>query len=81
MRDKEKLELLSNIEKMKREDADAAAAKRERINTLMRQAAEANSQSLVEKDKRATEAKDLDNEIATYQRAKDAKEYEAQLEA
>ena len=66
MRDKEKLELLSNIEKMKKEDADAAAAKRERINTLMRQAAEANAQSLVEKDKRAKEAKDLDGEIATY---------------
>ena len=66
---------------MKREDAEGAAAKRERINTLMRQAAEANAQSLVEKDKRAKEAKDLDNEIATYQRAKDAKEYEAQLEA
>ena len=66
---------------MKREDAEGAAAKRERINTLMRQAAEANAQSLVEKDKRAKEEKDLDNEIATYQRAKDAKEYEAQLEA
>lgn len=63
MRDKEKLELLANIEKMKREDADAAAAKRERINTLMRQAAEANSQSLIEKDKRTKEEKDLDNEI------------------
>jgi len=50
VRDKEKLELLANIEKMKREDADAAAAKRERINTLMRQAAEANAQSLVEKE-------------------------------
>lgn len=66
MRDKEKLELLANIDKMKREDADAAAAKRERINTLMRQAAEANAQSLVEKDKRAKEAKDLDTEISAY---------------
>ena len=66
MRDKEKLELLANIDKMKKEDADAAAAKRDRINTLMRQAAEANAQSLVEKDKRAKEEKDLDNEIAHY---------------
>jgi len=56
---------------MKREDADNACAKRERINTLMRQAAEANAQSLIEKDKRAKEAKDLDNEIIHYQRAKD----------
>ena len=56
---------------MKREDAEGAAAKRERINTLMRQAAEANSQSLIEKEKRAKEEKDLDNEIASYQRAKD----------
>ena len=62
---------MGNIEKMKKEDADAACAKRERINTLMRQAAEANAQSLVEKDKRTKEEKDLDNEIAHYQRAKD----------
>ena len=71
MRDKEKLELLANIDKMKKEDASAASAKRDRINTLMRQAAEANAQSLIEKEKRAKEAKDLDNEITAYQRAKD----------
>jgi len=53
IRDKEKLNLVANIEKMKREDADAAEAKRHRINNLMKQAAEANSQALIEKQKRS----------------------------
>ena len=43
VRDKERLLLLANIEKMKKEDEQQAAAKRERINTLMKQAAEANA--------------------------------------
>ena len=34
---------------MKQEDESAAQAKRERINMLMKQAAEANAQSLVQK--------------------------------
>ena len=42
VRDKERLQLLANIEKMKREDEEAAEAKRQRINMLMKQAAEAN---------------------------------------
>ena len=53
IRDKERLELLSNIERMKKEDSEQAEAKRQRINTLMKQAAEANAQSLIEKEKRA----------------------------
>ena len=56
VRDKERQQLLNNIEKMKKEDADAAEAKRNRINTLMKQAAEANAQSLVQKEKRIKEA-------------------------
>lgn len=47
----------------------------------MKQAAEANAQSLIEKEKRAKEEKDQENSIISYQRAKDQKEYEAQLEA
>ena len=43
IRDKERLELLANIERMKKEDAEQAEAKRQRINTLMKQAAEANA--------------------------------------
>lgn len=58
IRDKEKANLLANIEKMKREDAEAAEAKRQRINNLMKQAAEANAQSLIEKQKRAQEEKE-----------------------
>lgn len=36
IRDKERLELLANIERMKKEDAQQAEAKRERINALMK---------------------------------------------
>jgi len=36
IRDKERLELLANIERMKKEDATAAEAKRQRINMLMK---------------------------------------------
>ena len=43
IRDKERLELLANIERMKKEDAQQAESKRQRINVLMKQAAEANS--------------------------------------
>jgi len=41
--------LLKNIERMRKEDEAAAMAKKERVNTLMKQAAEANAQSLLEK--------------------------------
>ena len=77
IRDKERLELLANLERMRKEDSAAAEAKRQRINMLMKQAAEANSQSLIEKEKRAKEEKDQEMEIIAYQRAKDQKEYEA----
>ena len=36
IRDKERLELLANIERMKKEDEAAAEAKRQRINMLMK---------------------------------------------
>lgn len=42
IRDKERLQLLAHIDKMKKEDEDAAQAKRDRVNMLMKQAAEAN---------------------------------------
>ena len=42
---------------MKKEDSTQAEAKRQRINMLMKQAAEANAQSLIEKEKRANEEK------------------------
>jgi len=43
VRDKERLELLANIVRMKKEDTDAGESKRQRINMLMKQAAEANA--------------------------------------
>ena len=36
VRDKERIQLHSNLDKMKQEDAVAAQAKRERINMLMK---------------------------------------------
>jgi len=81
IRDKEKFNLMSNIDTMKREDAEAAESKRQRINNLMKQAAEANAQSLIEKNKRSNENKAHEDSIIEYQRARDEKEYEAQCEA
>jgi hypothetical protein len=49
IRDKERMELLANIDRMKQEDAMMAEQKKQRINDLMKQAAEANAQSLIEK--------------------------------
>jgi len=81
IRDKERIQLLANIERIKREEASAAEQKRARINTLMKEAAVSNAQSLSLKDKRVREEKDEETKIIEYQRAKDQKEYEAQLEA
>jgi len=53
IRDKERIELLNNIQKMKLEDDANLEAKRQRVNILMKQAAEANAQATIEKDKRA----------------------------
>ena len=47
----------------------------------MRQAAEANQQAILQKDKRKVEEKALEDEIINYQKDKDRKEYEATLEA
>ena len=58
VRDKERVELLKNIERMRKEDEAAALAKKERVNTPMKQAAEANAQALMEKTKRQQEEKD-----------------------
>lgn len=66
---------------MRKEDESAHEAKRAKVNLLMQQAAEANSQALVEKTRRETEEKDLDNQITEHQRKKDQKEFEAQQEA
>lgn len=52
LRDKEKIELQANIEKMRKEDESAHEAKRAKVNLLMKQAAEANAQALIEKQRR-----------------------------
>ena len=81
IRDKERLQLLANINKMKKEDEVQAEQKRGQIQVLMRQAAEANQQAILQKDKRKVEEKALEDEIINYQKDKDRKEYEATLEA
>jgi len=48
---------------MKKEDAEQAQSKRNRINMLMKQAAEANAQSLIDKEKRSKEEKDTEKDI------------------
>jgi len=60
IRDKEKIELAANIQKMRKEDESAHEAKRAKVNLLMKQAAEANAQALIEKQRREQEEKDLD---------------------
>ena len=77
LRDKEKIELQANIEKMRKEDEAAHEAKRQKVNLLMKQAAEANAQALIEKQRREQEEKDQDAEIAEHQRKKDQMEFEA----
>ena len=47
VRDKERLQLLANIEKMKKEDEIQAEEKRKQVQLLMKQAAEANQQAIV----------------------------------
>ena len=67
-----------NIEKMRKEDEAAHEAKRAKVNLLMKQAAEANAQALIEKQRRAQEEKDEENQIAEHQRKKDQEQFEAQ---
>lgn len=71
LRDKEKIELQANIEKMRKEDEVAHEAKRQKVNLLMKQAAEANAQALIEKQRRLQEEKDQDQAIADHQAKKD----------
>jgi alpha-D-ribose 1-methylphosphonate 5-phosphate C-P lyase len=47
----------------------------------MQQAAEANQQALIQKEHRAKEEKVQEEKIIAYQKERDRKEYEAQLEA
>jgi hypothetical protein len=51
---------------MRKEDESAQVAKKERVNTLMKQAAEANAQALMEKTKRQQEEKDQEQAIVAY---------------
>jgi len=71
VRDKERCQLLANIEKMKKEDEATAQAKRDRTLQMIKQAAEANQQATLQKEKRIKEEKDAEEEIIAYQKMKD----------
>ncbi len=47
IRDKERIQLLEHIEKMKKEEEIQQEEKRRQINLLIQQAAEANQQALI----------------------------------
>jgi hypothetical protein len=66
---------------MKKEDEVQQEDKRLQINMLMKQAAEANAQALLQKEKRIREEKTQEEEIIAYQKDRDRKESEAQVEA
>ena len=66
---------------MKVEDENAAEEKRVQVRQLVKQAAEANTQARIQKQRRVEEAKKLDDEIVEYQKSRDRKEHEAQVEA
>ena len=57
IREKERLQLLANVEKLKKEDEAQQEQRRQQINTLMKQAAEANALALLQKEQRAREEK------------------------
>jgi len=71
VRDKERCQLLANIEKMKKEDEATAQAKRDRTLQMIKQAAEANHQATLQMQKRIKEEKDAEEEIIAYQKMKD----------
>ena len=76
LREKERLQLLQNIENQKQYEQKVAAERKERIKILMAQTAEANQAAIALKEKRRLEEKELEKKIADYQKAIILKEEE-----
>jgi len=80
LRDKERAQLLKNIEEMKKEDERQAKEKKQRVNKLMEQVAASNKESLAQKELKVIQEKKLEAEIVEYNRQKILREEEALLE-
>ena len=70
----EKAQMLANVEKVRREDAAAVAAKKKQVQIMQEEVAIANKQALKVKDAARETEKRMDNEIADFQRRKDERE-------
>ena len=66
--------MLSNIEKVRKEDAEALAAKKKQVQIMQKEVAIANKQALKAKEAAKETEVRMDNEIAEYQRRKDERE-------
>ena len=66
--------MLSNIEKVRKEDADAIAAKKKQVQIMQKEVAIANKQALKAKEAAKETEVRMDNEIADFQRRKDERE-------
>ena len=77
----EKAQMLSNIEKVRKEDAEALAAKRKQVQIMQKEVGIANKQALKAKEAAKETEVRMDNEIAEYQRRKDEREEQKAKEA
>lgn len=66
--------MLSNIEKVRKEDAEALAAKKKQVQIMQKEVGIANKQALKAKEAAKETEVRMDNEIAEYQRRKDERE-------
>ena len=66
--------MLSNIEKVRKEDAEALAAKKKQVQIMQEEVGIANKQALKAKEAAKETEVRMDNEIAEFQRRKDERE-------
>ena len=66
--------MLSNIEKVRKEDAEALAAKKKQVQIMQKEVGIANKQALKAKEAAKETEVRMDNEIAEFQRRKDERE-------
>ena len=66
--------MLSNIEKVRKEDAEALAAKKKQVQIMQKEVAIANKQALKAKEAAKETEVRMDSEIAEFQRRKDERE-------
>ena len=66
--------MLANIEKVRKEDAAAVAAKKAQVQIMLKEVAIANKQGLKAKEAAKETEVRMDNDIAEFQRRKDERE-------